>query len=220
MPGLRGCTQPQRAQSEDPLQQEHQGAGAEGQVPGAALTAEGQDSWCVRDPASAVSTCLDMRIPPGQPDIPCVSLCLSSMPKDIPVLGHAGSLQDCFSQNYLRSANRTRVTPLSSVALWVLHMCLTRPVVPAEWLEMRKGRGMEECKLYGRCPGVLPLPLPTEPFQWRGLPDIVDPSSVSRPFAHIKFPVVPASGALVPDSDLGPVRPFTGPLPDQRDLAQ
>ena len=79
---------------------------------------------------------------------------------------------------------------------------------------------MEECQLYGRCPGVLPLPLPTEPFQWRRLPDIVDPSHVSRPFTHVKFPVLPASGALAPDSNLGLVRPCTEPLPCQKAPAQ
>ena len=79
---------------------------------------------------------------------------------------------------------------------------------------------MEECKLYGRCPGVLPLPLPTEPFQWRRLPDIMDPTSASRPFPHIKFPVLPASGALAPDSNLGLVHPCTAPVPCLKAPAQ
>ena len=62
---------------------------------------------------------------------------------------------------------------------------------------------MEECKLYGHTKGVLPLPPPTEPFKWRRLPDIQDPVTLVRPFPHVKFPVLPASCALAPDSDLG-----------------
>lgn len=79
--------------------------------------------------------------------------------------------------------------------------------LPAEWLRAREGRGMEEGKLYGRCPGVLPLPLPTQPFQWCKLPDIVDPGDVSRPFAFPKFPVLPAFGGCAPDVNPGLVSP-------------
>ena len=71
---------------------------------------------------------------------------------------------------------------------------------------------MEERKLYGPSPGVLPLPLPTEPFQWRRLPDIQDPIPIIHP---IKFPVLPASGAPAPDSDLGLVRHYAPSRPCQ-----
>ena len=40
-------------------------------------------------------------------------------------------------------------------------------VTPAEWLEMQKGRGLSEARL----PAMLQLPLPTEFFQWRQLPE-------------------------------------------------
>ena len=89
----------------------------------------------------------------------------------------------------------------------------SRSGLRAEWLKMREGRGIEERKLYGRSPGVLPLPLPTEPFQWRRLPDIQDPITTVRPFPRIKFPVLPASDALAPDSDLGLVRHCTPSRP-------
>ena len=66
---------------------------------------------------------------------------------------------------------------------------------------MREGRGLEEGKLHGRCPGTVALPLPTEPFQWRQLPDIVDQSDISRPFVDPKLCVLPAWGDPEPDSE-------------------
>ena len=62
-------------------------------------------------------------------------------------------------------------TGLGSIPVMGHHYsgCLSQKVlvIPAEWLEMRKGRGLGEARL----PGMLDLPLPTEFFQWRHLPE-------------------------------------------------
>ena len=65
---------------------------------------------------------------------------------------------------------------------------------PAEWLEMRKGRGLGEPGL----PGMLELPLPTEFFQWRQLPEpnSVDVYSSPPVPEEIHFPDEPTSGRI------------------------
>ncbi|CAK0750013.1 hypothetical protein CVIRNUC_001956 [Coccomyxa viridis] len=63
-----------------------------------------------------------------------------------------------------------------------------------EWLEMRKGRGLGEPGL----PGMLELPLPTEFFQWRQLPEpnSVDVYSSPPVPEEIHFPDEPTSGRI------------------------
>ena len=67
-------------------------------------------------------------------------------------------------------------------------------MTPAEWLEMRKGRGLGEARL----PGMLELPLPTESFQWRQLPEpnSVDVSGSPPMPEEIHFPDEPAGGRI------------------------
>lgn len=75
---------------------------------------------------------------------------------------------------------------------------------------MRKGRGLEECQLHGCGHGVLPLPLPTEAFQWQNLPDPIA-KNIQGSFLNpeeIHFPEVVCGGPgmLAADADLALVR--------------
>lgn len=80
----------------------------------------------------------------------------------------------------------------------------------ADWLRMRAGRGLDECKTHGCGRGVMELPLPTEPFEWA---EIADPIPVQpeekKPFARpeeFQFLELPIPRVSPPEASPAPVR--------------
>lgn len=83
----------------------------------------------------------------------------------------------------------------------------------ADWLRMRAGRGLDECKNHGCGRGVMELPLPSEPFEWV---EVADPIPVQpeekKPFARpeeFQFLELPNPRVSPPEASLAPVRPLS-----------
>ena len=82
----------------------------------------------------------------------------------------------------------------------------------ADWLRMRAGRGLDECKNHGCGRGVMELPLPTEPFEWLEIADPIPAQpEEKKPFARpeeFQLPELPIPRVSPPAASLDPVRPL------------